>query len=261
MADPRPSNQNEEWPPKFILDMFTAETGGINRFRSVVEKLYLANATNLSFFDGGAVWSPTGRVSLGVDTTVRSEVVSPPGTTGATGVGRAAFDKSKSRYVQMAIATAEKYGIPKELFLALIKHESGWNPLAKSPAGAVGLTQLMPGTAAGLGIRSGELTNPALNLDGGARYLKIQLDRFSGKASPDAVNIKRIATGLANDTTIRSIYGPLAIHHTMFAVLSWGLALAAYNAGPGRVKDDIPNIRATLEYVRRVVRSALIGDI
>lgn len=64
------------------------------------------------------------------------------------------------------------------LFNALIAQESGWNPRAGSHAGAQGLTQLMPGTAAGLGVKN--VWNPQQNLTGGARYLAQQLRTFGG---------------------------------------------------------------------------------
>lgn len=67
-------------------------------------------------------------------------------------------------------------GIPAPLFLALVNQESGWNPRARSGAGAMGLTQLMPGTARGLGVR--DPYNPAQALTGGAKYLAEQYRRF-----------------------------------------------------------------------------------
>lgn len=74
-----------------------------------------------------------------------------------------------------AIAAAQKYGIPPELYLALVKQESGFNAGAISPAGAIGPAQLMPGTAAGLGVNP---YDPIENLYGGARYLDQQYDTF-----------------------------------------------------------------------------------
>lgn len=76
---------------------------------------------------------------------------------------------------QMAARAARRNGIPVDVFLRLVKVESGWRPHIVSSAGAVGLTQLMPGTARGLGV---DPFNPAQNLEGGARYLKAMLDRF-----------------------------------------------------------------------------------
>ncbi|MEM4407711.1 MAG: lytic transglycosylase domain-containing protein, partial [Candidatus Caldarchaeum sp.] len=59
---------------------------------------------------------------------------------------------------------------------ALIRAESGWNPKAISPKGAMGLTQLMPSTAQSLGVT--DPFDPIENLRGGAKYLKGLLDRF-----------------------------------------------------------------------------------
>lgn len=73
---------------------------------------------------------------------------------------------------------AQQHGIPLALLLGLVKTESGGDPRAVSPAGAQGLGQLMPRTAAGLGVR--DSFDPAQNLDGTARYLRAQLDTFGG---------------------------------------------------------------------------------
>ena len=74
-----------------------------------------------------------------------------------------------------AIAAAETHQIPQRVFLALIKAESGFNPKAISPKGAIGLTQLMPGTAKELGV---DPHDPQENLTGGALYLSQQYERF-----------------------------------------------------------------------------------
>jgi len=72
-------------------------------------------------------------------------------------------------------AAATKAGVDPRLLAAITQAESGFNPGALSAAGAAGLTQLMPGTAAGLGV---DPTNPVANLDGGARYIAGQLATF-----------------------------------------------------------------------------------
>lgn len=70
---------------------------------------------------------------------------------------------------------ARQYGIPPQIFQRLVSAESGGNPRARSPVGAYGLTQLMPGTARGLGV---DPRDPIQNLHGGARYLRQQYDKF-----------------------------------------------------------------------------------
>jgi len=111
-------------------------------------------------------------------------------------------------------AAAASNGIDPALLKGLVSQESGFNPSARSGAGAVGLTQLMPGTAASLGVTNP--LDPAQSLQGGAKYLREQLDRFGGDLEK---------------------------------------ALAAYNAGPGRVESagGVPQIRETQSYVASVM--------
>ncbi|CAB4166593.1 LT_GEWL domain containing protein [uncultured Caudovirales phage] len=78
-------------------------------------------------------------------------------------------------YIEMATAIAREEGVDPDLFLRLIQQESSFNPDAVSSAGAIGLGQLMPGTAADLGVDPYE---PEENLRGSARYLRQQLDNF-----------------------------------------------------------------------------------
>lgn len=81
----------------------------------------------------------------------------------------------KGAYLEVAKAAARKHGVPEDLFLRLVQQESGWNPHAVSHAGATGLAQLMPGTAAKLGV---DPKDPHQNLDGGARYLAMMYSKF-----------------------------------------------------------------------------------
>lgn len=77
---------------------------------------------------------------------------------------------------EIARQKARTYGVNEDIFLRLVGAESGWNPRAKSSAGAMGLVQLMPGTAQGLGVA--DPYDPVQSLAGGARYLGQQLKRF-----------------------------------------------------------------------------------
>ncbi len=81
----------------------------------------------------------------------------------------------KGPYLQVARDAARKHGIPEDLFLRLVQQESGWKIKAKSHKGAIGLAQLMPGTAANLGVNPHD---PKQNLDGGAKYLRQMYDRY-----------------------------------------------------------------------------------
>lgn len=112
---------------------------------------------------------------------------------GQDGVSKVRYSgRYRGQYLEMAKTAARKYGVPEDLFLKLVQQESGWNPDVVSPKGAVGLAQLMPGTADLLGVNE---TDPKDNLDGGARYLAMMFERFGSwklalaayNAGPEAV--------------------------------------------------------------------------
>lgn len=121
-------------------------------------------------------------------------------------------------------ASANQHGLDYELLQAVIATESGFDPQAVSPRGAVGLMQVMPATAQRFGVareakRSVEqkLTDPGTNIAAGARYLRHLIDLFEGRLD---------------------------------------LALAAYNAGEGAVQRAgrrIPAYRETQNYVKSVL--------
>jgi soluble lytic murein transglycosylase-like protein len=73
---------------------------------------------------------------------------------------------------------SRSFGVEKSLIRAVIKAESNFNPRATSPAGAVGLMQLLPSTAEEMGVR--DLFDPRDNIHGGTRYLAALLDRYDG---------------------------------------------------------------------------------
>jgi soluble lytic murein transglycosylase-like protein len=101
------------------------------------------------------------------------------GTTTATTGATAGGDLPASvPYAAQITAAARANGIDPALLAGLIKQESGFNPNAGSAAGARGLTQLMPSTAAGLGVSN--VLDPAQSIQAGAKYLKEQLDTFGG---------------------------------------------------------------------------------
>lgn len=112
---------------------------------------------------------------------------------------------------------AEAHGLDPALVAAVVEQESAFQVQAVSPAGAMGLMQIVPGTAAELGLL--EPFDAAANLDAGSEYLAWLIDRYGGVE----------------------------------------LALAAYNAGPGRVDacQCIPNNGETPGYVARVMAAAV----
>lgn len=114
-----------------------------------------------------------------------------------------------SAYRQAIARAAVRYDLSPDLLDAVARSESGYDPDIVSPAGAIGIMQLMPDTARALGV---DPWDPEQNIMGGAAYLRGLVDRFDG-------DLER--------------------------------ALAAYNAGPGRVVQyrGVPPFRETRAYV------------
>ena len=155
----------------------------------------------LSLKGGGEVGVVAGEVRGFVPDEVVDEVLAP----GAEG----------SDVRALAVAAAQRHGLDPALVLAVVSVESAFQPAAVSHKGAQGLMQLMPGTARELGVT--DALDPAQNLDGGTRYLRMLVAQYGGDL---------------------------------------GKALAAYNAGPGAVKRHrgIPPYRETRQYVDKVMK-------
>ena len=106
------------------------------------------------------------------------------------------YSGSTGLYQDMARAAARRHRVPEDLFLRLVRTESGFHPAARSSKGAIGLAQLMPHTARLLGVNPHD---PRENLEGGARYLSQQYRKFGDwrlalaayNAGPEAVSRHR----------------------------------------------------------------------
>lgn len=166
-----------------------------------------ARADVLEIGPAGATWVAGGTPAM--TATVSADPIDPTTAPITLVEDSAGPDIFRARVAQLAA----KYDISPTLFEALVWQESRWRIGAVSSAGARGLAQLMPGTARQMGVNPND---PHANLEGGARYLRMQLDAFGGDVEK---------------------------------------ALAAYNAGPGRVQaaGGIPRIRETQNYVASIM--------
>jgi len=128
-----------------------------------------------------------------------------------------AADPRPADLVTLVREAAARHGVAAELVHSVIATESAYNPHAVSPKGALGLMQLMPDTARDLNVSNA--FDPAENINGGAAYLRQMLERYA----PFRNQLQR--------------------------------ALAAYNAGPGKVDlyGGMPPYRETIDFVSRVL--------
>lgn len=92
------------------------------------------------------------------------------------GVAKIDYEKNRKKFATHIANAAERYRLPTALLHAVITAESWYDPNAVSRAGAVGLMQLMPGTAERYGVANRR--DPAANIDGGSRYLRDLLAMF-----------------------------------------------------------------------------------
>lgn len=104
-------------------------------------------------------------------TSVQAQISTPPQL-------REYSSASKPQILNMISQISKKHGVDEKLVKALVQQESGFNPNAKSHCGAMGLMQLMPGTAKTLGVK--DAFNPVQNVDGGVRHLKWLLGKYHG---------------------------------------------------------------------------------
>jgi len=101
-----------------------------------------------------------------------------PGEISFMGKNRRAMNIDRDGVETLVREAAERHRVDPALVRAVIETESNWNPGAKSQKGAMGLMQLIPGTAIRFGVN--DAFNPKQNVDAGVRYLKTLLERYNG---------------------------------------------------------------------------------
>lgn len=100
-----------------------------------------------------------------------------PQNQNALPVEKASFKNSKENIETLIEKYAQKNNLDPDFIKAVVKQESGFNPDATSKCGAMGLMQLMPQTAKGLGVT--DAYDPEQNIEGGVKYLKSMMNRFN----------------------------------------------------------------------------------
>lgn len=166
---------NSQWKPvQKASENIPSSTGQVS-----FEKVLQAGA-KAKF--GDLLTNPTTRVNAKLYTDTASALQKP--------------DYSNKTKIQELISrVSKKHGVDEKLVNAVVKQESGFNPNAKSKVGALGLMQLMPATAKGLGVTNP--MDPEQNVEGGVKYLKSMLNKYNGNiilalaaynAGPNAVD-------------------------------------------------------------------------
>lgn len=148
---------NSQWTPVEKQTPAESQQAQIQSFDNV-----LKNSTKVKF--GDLLTRPSTRVNANIYT--------------SQAVSSAEKVTTKEQIKNIIYRAAKKHGVDEKLVNALVKQESGFNPNAKSKVGAMGLMQLMPATAKGLGVTNP--MDPEQNVEGGVKYLKSMLDRYNG---------------------------------------------------------------------------------
>ncbi|HVW09785.1 MAG TPA: transglycosylase SLT domain-containing protein [Bryobacteraceae bacterium] len=188
-------------------------------FELQADRHEIAGETIRVFSDGGVTEFPANEVTridhIDDPAPVPARQPAKPAVPPAQPLKPRPADESPAGLAQSA---AQKYSLPAEFVTGVMRAESGLNPAAVSPKGAIGLMQLMPDTAQEMGA---DPTRPAENADAGTRYLRDLLAKYEN--DPNQVV----------------------------------LALAAYNAGPAAVEKyhGVPPYPETHDYILRVLKA------
>jgi soluble lytic murein transglycosylase-like protein len=165
---------------------------------------------------------------------------------------------------QQIIDAAHSLGVDPATALAIARQESNFNPAARSAAGAVGLFQLMPATAASVGVDPGCIANPgepactSENITGGLTYFKSLLDRYGGDVSTAlwAYNAGPGNVAKGNLPLETASYIPAVLgYQATFADASGELSAAA-GGGPG---DQPPPAGAPTDYTSLYIGGGLVA--
>ena len=249
LADLMGTQQRETFSPEQPMDLATGYSlavmpGGrtpidgqddlreqtLETWIEVVESLPIDDAEQKAhtIVDRAKNWKLGTQTALcGTSTAVASDTSDDDGedddsSTGSSGGASGA----PAEYQDFIAQAAQVSGLSEQIITAQIKQESNFNPNAVSPAGAMGLTQFMPGTWAQYG-NGGDPFDPEAAIDAQGRYMKVLMDI-----------VEPLANGDHNEQV--------------------KLALAAYNAGPGNVQKfgGIPPFAETQHYVETITGAA-----